>query len=359
MSERDDVVEADANDSASPIVDDYTQGLRVERALAHLESIPDPIARVKAADDLADQARGVQSDISQIRRRAIYEATLRPGHTGESVAAQLQVSPKAVSAAVSEFRAKDRCLFQAVLEILMRDGVSATQPDQLAPGLHARDVLVQARLVLVGYTAYHPDKIDDDEFELIESAAKRAHEIHRSIGADAPARPPWDQPTFTTRVLDWEQVPPGMMDAARVFAVLPGILPLYLDLPDTSTESTSAWWRIGWGILPAEEGATVFDAGPHRDGWATTEYLVWFVRAMQRAGYQVWTDMYAPPPYLNEPGECLTFAVEGEMRGEKPLHPTDFVRDLKKAWADEQTGFVEIDWPTLTPRDDQDGQAGQ
>lgn len=303
MSEDDS--EGRENVSAAQLVDDYTQGLRVERALAHLEAIPDPIARVRAANDLADQARGVQSDISQIRRRAIYEATLRPGHTGESVAAQLQVSPKAVSAAVSEFRAKDRRLFQSTLELLMREGVTTTSPDQLAPGLRARDVLVQARLLLLGYAAYHPGEVDENEFELIETAVKRAQEIHRSIGAEAPARPLWDLPTFTTRTLNWDQVPPGMMDAARVFDILPGILPLYFDLPDTtSTESALVWWRIGWGILPAEVGATVFDAGPHRDGWATTEYLVWFVRDMQRAGYSIWTDIYAPPPYLNEPGEC-------------------------------------------------------
>jgi hypothetical protein len=346
MSEHDNIETTET--AAASLVDDYTQGLRVERALAHLQAISDPIARVRAADDLADQARGVQSDISQIRRRAIYEATLRPGHTGESVAAQLQVSAKAVSSAVSEFRAKDRRLFQAALEILTRDGVTETPVDQLTPGLRARDVLVQARLVLLAYAQYHPDKTDVDDFELLESAAKRAQEIHRSVGAEAPARAVWDRLTFTERSLDWEQVPPGMLDAARVFNVLPGIVPLFFDLPDiTSAERTSIWWRIAWGILPAEDGATVFDAGPHRDGWATTEYLVWFVRDMQRAGYSIWTEVYSPPPYLNQPGESLTFTVEGDLRGEKPIHPDQFVRDLKTAWADQSTGFMEIDWPTL------------
>lgn len=330
------------------LVDDYTQGLRVERALAHLEAIADPIVRVSAADDLAEQARDVQKEIGQIRRRAIYEATLRPGHTGESVAAQLHVTPKAVSTAVSEFRARDRQLFREALETMMKKEVTSTPADQLAPGLHARDVLVQARLVLIGYNDCDPGKMSPDEFSLIEEAEKRARQIHRAAGAAASARPSWNVPTFTERNVDSEDVPPGMVDPARVFQALPGILPLFFDMPDVEEAGTvSAWWRIGWSILPAEEGATVFDAGPHRDGWATTEYLIWFTQDMARAGFRIWHHISAAPPFLNEPGECLTFSVEGDLHGSNAITPDLFARELKMQWVDQGTGFVELEWPTL------------
>lgn len=340
--------------TASREVDDYTQGLRVERALARLEAIPDPIARAHAARHLADQAREVQGDIARIRRQAIYEATLRPGHTGESVAAELQVTPKAVSNAVSEFRAQDRQLFHTALKILMKNGVTTIPAERLTPGLRARDVLVQARLVLLGLENYDPREVTNEEFGQLEDAGQRARKIHKSIGEEvAPTR--WHRRTRGEAKIDWEQVPQGMINAARVFDALPGIAPLFFDLPnmDSATPSTSNLWRIGWSILPAEDGVSLFAAGPHRDGWVVTEYLVWFIHDLIRSDVRIWKDMYSPPPYLNGPGECLYFMVEGELHGEKAITPDRFVKDLKDFWVDHHTGPVDVNWPDLSSIDDQ------
>ncbi|NNN34634.1 hypothetical protein HLK59_30595 [Streptomyces sp. S3(2020)] len=333
-------------------VDDYTQGLRTERALARLAAITDPIARVRSADDLAEQARSVQGAIGRVRRQAIYEATLRPGHTGESVAAELGVSAKAVSAAVSESRAQDRQLFRSALEILMRPGVCEVPADQLAPGLRARDVLMQARVVLRGRNSYDISAVSDDEFAVLEEAEDRARYIHRSAGMEPPPLETWRR-LLAEKGPDEDRVPDAMRRAAAVFAVLPGIVPLYFDMPDVQdSHPRSGWWRIGWGVLPAEEGARVFDAGPHRDGWATTEYLVWFVRDLARGGYGIWNDLSSPPPFLNEPGECLSFSIEGDLNAEKAITPNEFVRDLRHMWADQNTGFMELDWPELPDADD-------
>ncbi|MQT02755.1 hypothetical protein FF041_21935 [Streptomyces jumonjinensis] len=318
--------------------DDYTQGLRTERALAWLVAIPDPIDRVRSADALAEHARSVQGDIGRVRRQAIYEATLRPGHTGESVAAELGISAKAVSAAVSASRSQDRQLFRSALEILMRPGVSDVPADQLAPGLRARDVLVQARVLLRGCGSYNAETINDDEYAVLEQSEDRARRIQRSAGVEAPS--PAGEST------DEDHVPEAMRNAAAVFAVLPGILPLHFGTPNIQeSPDRSGLWSIGWQILPAEEGVGEYYAGPHRDGWVATEYLIWFVRDLARGGYGIWSDVFALPPFMNEPGTSLYFSIQGDLNAEKPITPDQFVRDLRRSWVDQQTGFMDLDWP--------------
>ncbi|MFF3558250.1 hypothetical protein ACFYXL_33105 [Streptomyces tsukubensis] len=317
--------------------DDYTQGLRTERALAWLTAVPDPIDRVRSADALAEHARSVQGDIGRVRRQAIYEATLRPGHTGESVAAELGISAKAVSAAVSASRSQDRQLFRSALEILMRPGVSDVPADQLAPGLRARDVLVQARILLRGHGSCNPGAVNDDEYAVLEQAEDRARRILRSAGVEEPS------PAGETS--GEGDVPELMRKAAAVFAVLPGILPLYFQEPNAQDSDRSGLWSIGWQILPAEEGVGDYYAGPHRDGWLATEYLIWFVRDLARGGYGIWNDVFALPPFLNEPGSALFFSIQGDLNAEKPITPDEFVRDLRHAWVDRETGFMGLNWP--------------
>ena len=157
-----------------------------EQALVALRVIADPIARARAADGWADRARSLQGQIADIRRRAVYEATLRPGSTGESVAAELGVSPKSVSVSIATFRAEDRELFGAALRVLKRPGVCAISGDQLARGLRARDVLAQAQLLLDAVTVgYDVAALDAADATLVAEAIARAGDVLRSAGAPA------------------------------------------------------------------------------------------------------------------------------------------------------------------------------
>ena len=63
-----------------------------------------------------------------------------------------------------------------------------------------------------------------------------------------------------------------------------------------------------------EEGTfyvnVVFDDTEH--GYFALEFLAWAINNdYRRAGYKVMLYPYAPPPYLNEPGNCLRFHLEG------------------------------------------------
>jgi hypothetical protein len=325
-------------------IDDYSEGLRVERALAYLRGISDPVARVRAADVLAEHARGVQGSIGQIRRRAIYEATMRPGHTGESVAAELQISAKAVSAAISEFRAEDRKLFRSALEVLMRPDVSRAPREQLAPGLTARDVLVQARLVLLAEEDYDIGNVSDEEFDLLEIARERARAIHQASGADTPKDPPWRVTLSRREPIDWTSVDQRIINVVRTIDAMPGIAAVSWVYPG-SADWPRGDWGVAWQMLAANASETVFQAGPHRDGWASTEWLIWLSTDFSRSGFNLWQDVFSPPPYLNEPGESACFWIFGNLGGDKPMTPDQFVSDLRTTW--DETGFTKIEWPGL------------
>src|SRR5437870_1408518 len=45
-------------------------------------------------------------------------------------------------------------------------------------------------------------------------------------------------------------------------------------------------------------------------GWRTLEFLAWICVDMIRAGERIRFFPTAPPPYLNTPGDCLSFVIE-------------------------------------------------
>jgi DNA-binding LacI/PurR family transcriptional regulator/transposase-like protein len=173
---------------AGAYLDGIAADVDLRGAVARLVRIVDPVARVKACDRLADRARDLQHEIGQTRRQAVYEATIRPGATGQSVATELGVSPKAVSAAIGEFRAGDRELLGAALRVLIRPGVSAVPRRQLAAGLRARDVLTQATVVLAALSGHDASQLDRADAALVGAAQARAYRVRGIAGVDAPAQ---------------------------------------------------------------------------------------------------------------------------------------------------------------------------
>src|SRR3954451_23348932 len=69
---------------------------------------------------------------------------------------------------------------------------------------------------------------------------------------------------------------------------------------------------------PAGEWTVTFMLGPTDDGWRALEFLAWLVNNdSRRSGSKVHLEPFAPPPYLNTPGECLVFRLSG-WGGEDP-----------------------------------------
>jgi hypothetical protein len=67
------------------------------------------------------------------------------------------------------------------------------------------------------------------------------------------------------------------------------------------------------------------------DGWHALEFLAWLVNNdYARCGHQVTLYPIAPPPYLNEPGQVLAFALEG-YEGEDPNALATWVNQLRRS----------------------------
>ena len=316
---------------------DYASGLRVERTLAYLDSIPDPRQRIRECEIASEQARSIQSKIATIRRKAVYELTLRPGSSGESVAVELGVSPKAVSAAISEARKTDLQLFRAALELYQSMAWTDLSGQEIAAAHSTRDVLFAARTVLRAGATRQLVSESDATFEILEDAQRRATALAAAGKVDVPA-PLWARRPIGQTPPDYSNVPSKYLPLARILNALPQVIGWVADskLDDD--------WMMSWQIRPAEPYSTVFDAGPHRDGWATSEWLVWLLRDYERSGYAMHHYMASPPPFLNEPGESLSFVVTfPKYSDEKIVDPNALAAWVKTTW--DKTGYATITWP--------------
>lgn len=318
---------------------EYAGGIRVERTLAYLESIPDPLQRIRECEVASDQARTIQGKIAAVRRRGVYEATLRPGSSGESVAAELGVSAKAVSAAISEFRKHDLDLFRRALALSTHSGVSALPPAELSAASSTRDVLFAAKTVLKAQAARTIKGETDDDFAFLEEVAERARSIAATgrveIPAGARARPPLGQAEP-----DYTRTPARYLRLAHALNALPMIIGY---VAESNLDDS---WTMSWMIRPAEPYSTVFDAGPHRDGWASSEWLVWLMKDYHRGGWDLDYYVSSPPPHLNEPGESMSFVVNFPKHStSKVVDPDELADWIKKIW--DQTGYTAIEWPAV------------
>lgn len=141
-----------------------------------LPTLTDPVARAFACDNLLAHAiPQLQAAVATIRRAAVYDATLRPGATADTVAAELGVSVKAISKAIAEQRAADRDLMRdalAVAAVVM--DVSARELDQAAS---TRDVPLMARRTLAVLDRADQAGLSAADKATVARTRERAHKI--------------------------------------------------------------------------------------------------------------------------------------------------------------------------------------
>jgi hypothetical protein len=75
-------------------------------------------------------------------------------------------------------------------------------------------------------------------------------------------------------------------------------------------------WSSSGFPIPCDDGESI-DAGwvkfgleQSALGWRTLEFLAWTYTDMIRAGERLKFFPTSPPPYLNTPGNCLSFIIE-------------------------------------------------
>lgn len=325
--------------------DDRDADVLLRQLVASVSAIPDPLLRASECVRVGDEVRGLHSQLADVRRRAIYEATLKPGATGRSVAAELGVSPKTVSQASAEFRRTD---LETLRELVA--AAKAATPDD-ADVAHAEAMLASS--TAVGVLAHVVAKLssqwyrvvdfdsDDDQWWKIQDGFERAQYLSELAGLERP-RPKAgdgadDIDPSTPAVVRWPCKLLNAMPGIKAFAT-------------TDDERGRPVWTLWWSIISADSHVDIFSAGPSGDGWLVTEWLVWLVRDYRIAGRSITSTVTAPPPMINEPGNMLTFAIEAYLDGEDAVDPHEFGRSIVKLWGGagderDRTGYFEIAWP--------------
>jgi hypothetical protein len=76
----------------------------------------------------------------------------------------------------------------------------------------------------------------------------------------------------------------------------------------------------GPGQDPQDVWSVTFDVDHSEEGWVALEWLVWLINNdYRRGGHDVFLGPYAPPPYLNTPGQCLSFHLGGHKENPDTL----------------------------------------
>jgi hypothetical protein len=324
------------------------EDFRVFRLLAALEAIPDPVERAHECLRVGDQIRAAHGRLGQIRRQAVYEATLKPGATGRSVADALGVSPKAVSLASSQYRQADLTVLAAAADLLVSK-MGFEKPElahlqAVRAGSHSVTMLAQALLMAYDvWIKFSLDDLDDDSSWQLYEAFERAEYLASlaKVSEGKSVR----MPILAFASPSYDNVPSELVWPARVLNAMPGIIATatVYDYPDESE------WALSWHILPAERYTSVFDAGPDPKGWAVSEWLIWLARDFMRSDYAVSSRVTAAPPFINQPGESMTFLIEGVIGQPNSTTAEAFADSIISIWdgksEKERTGYYKIDWP--------------
>ena len=257
------------------------------------------------------------------------------------------MSSKTVSQASSEFRREDLHLLRdlvAAAKARLPDNADLHQAEALLASSSAIGVLahVVAKLSTPWHLAEDIDGGDDDDWWRVHEAFERSEYLSRLAGLQRAPREQSggeeSQPNDHTPIeLRWLR---DLLDA------MPGITAF----GTTDCEDGRTVWTIWWSISSNDRHVDTFSAGPSREGWLVSEWLVWLARDYRLAGKQIESRVTAPPPMLNEPGGMLTFSIEADLDGPDAVDPHDFGRSIVELWdgdAEVQSGsgYFEIDWP--------------
>lgn len=324
----------------------------LKRLVASVAAIPDPIERAMECVHIGDGIRNLHAQLAEVRRRAIYEATLKPGATGRSVATELGVSGKTVSQASAEFRRQDLEMLHELVE-----AAKAHLPEN-ADLEHAQAMLasssavgVLAHVVAKLSTPWHiAEKIDDGEDDAwwkIHDGFERAEYLSKLAGLE---RTPRIRSVDDAAEPD-EHTPLELRWLCRLLNAMPGIH----SFGSTDRTEGRTVWTVWWSVGSADRHMDTFSAGPSREGWLVSEWLVWLVRDYRKAGKEIESRVTAPPPMINEPGSMLTFAIEADLDGPNAVDPHEFGRSIVRLWDGEAgrfpgSGYFEIEWPPEGPR---------
>lgn len=122
--------------------------------------------------------------------------------------------------------------------------------------------------------------------------------------------------------IPYETFDPNIVGLVRALNRYPGLMTIGSCGGHEIITNPSQWVAGTWYVK--------FDLHADRLGWYVLEHLAWAINEAYRgAGHHVILLPTAPPPYLNTPGQCLHFVVEG-YEGEDPDKLAHFLESVRK-----------------------------
>ena len=134
-----------------------------------------------------------------------------------------------------------------------------------------------------------------------------------------------------------EEVPYEELDAQVVALVrclneMPGVSTLGSCAGHEEPLSGGAWPADSWYVTFRLESASPDPviAVPTEEAWVSLEFLVWAINTnLVRAEKQIDLRAVAPPPYLNDTGAVLRFAIEGGRVGAGGIEPDELAAEIE------------------------------
>lgn len=122
--------------------------------------------------------------------------------------------------------------------------------------------------------------------------------------------------------IPYDTFDPNIVGLVRALNRYPGLMTIGSCGGHEVITNPSQWEAGTWYVK--------FDLHADRLGWYVLEHLAWAINEDYRgAGHHVVFMPIAPPPYLNTPGKCLHFVVEG-YEGEDPDKLAQFLEAVGK-----------------------------
>ncbi|MFD0597364.1 hypothetical protein ACFQZ4_37970 [Catellatospora coxensis] len=118
---------------------------------------------------------------------------------------------------------------------------------------------------------------------------------------------------------------------------------------DPSHDKDPQCWFVTWQLLPWAPNMPIYDHGPHRDAWISTEWLIWYASDnWPKAGYDVEIEPWSPLVWSSARGTNAQFTIRAYTNRDtrrKALTPFEFDRMLIIFWND--YGHLELDWTKI------------
>ena len=122
--------------------------------------------------------------------------------------------------------------------------------------------------------------------------------------------------------IPYDTFDPNIVGLVRALNHYPGLMTIGSCGGHEVITNPSQWEAGTWYVK--------FDLHADRLGWYVLEHLAWAINEDYRgAGHHVILMPIAPPPYLNTPGKCLHFVVEG-YEGEDPDKLAHFLEAVRR-----------------------------